>query len=179
MCIYEWFRFDISRQIASFLSYVSWIVSYMFTEKSMLVAKWVCEPIQYAWIHTNIFTFSISSKAYTYMIISLAALKSCLFASWDKKIWWKNEFSCAEKISIILDCKKTILVKKWLRKILRKIFLALKPKFLRFCQNKKTVPYKVNLSTMWNKIGVLGVVKKRALEFLWYLDKHGRYSLRK
>ena len=55
MCIYEWFRFDISRQIASFLSYVSWIVSYMFTEKSMLVAKWVCEPIQYAWIHTNIY----------------------------------------------------------------------------------------------------------------------------
>ena len=37
----------------------------------------------------------------------------------------------------MLDCKKTILVKKWLRTILSKTFLALKPKFLRFRQNKK------------------------------------------
>ena len=48
----------------------------------------------------------------------------------------------------MLNCKKTILVKKWLRTILSKTFLALKPTFLRFRQNKKKIAtYNIKLST--------------------------------
>ena len=51
------------------------------------------------------------------------------------------------KILIMVNCKKTILVRKWLQIIFSKRFLALKTTFLRFCQNKKIATHKVKLST--------------------------------